>query len=169
MKKFLIISFLLLSFGMHAQEKIQWMDFNEALKLNTQQPKKIFVDVYTHWCGWCKKMDASTFKDSSVIAYMNKHYYCVKLNAERKDTMLISGKKYIPRKHKQYHQLAVELLQGKLSFPSYAFLNEKGQLLSAVPGYKTVEQFEPIVKWFGENVYLRMKFEEYMKQFKPTF
>ena len=35
---------------------IKWYSFEEAMAKNSQFPKKkIFVDVYTDWCGWCKK------------------------------------------------------------------------------------------------------------------
>ena len=41
------------------------------------EPRPIFVDVYTDWCGWCKKMDRDTFQNPKVVAYMNKQYYCI--------------------------------------------------------------------------------------------
>jgi len=46
-----------------AQEQIQWMKFEEAIAANANNPKMILVDVYTDWCGWCKKMDKETFTD----------------------------------------------------------------------------------------------------------
>ena len=33
-------------------------------------PRKYFIDVYTDWCGWCKKMDKDTFQNPEVAAYM---------------------------------------------------------------------------------------------------
>ena len=63
-------------------EKVQWMSFEEAVAKNKLEPKKIFVDVYTDWCGWCKKMDAGTFNNPVVAKYLNEKYYNVKLDAE---------------------------------------------------------------------------------------
>ena len=54
----------------------------------------MFIDVYTDWCGWCKRMDASTFKDPTVAAYLNANFYPVKLNAETRDTITFNGKTY---------------------------------------------------------------------------
>ena len=51
--------------------KIQWMDFEEAVAANKKKPKKMFLDMYTDWCGWCKKMDQSTFINPVIVEYMN--------------------------------------------------------------------------------------------------
>src|SRR5664279_713123 len=72
-----------------ASEKIRWYSFEEAYTLNKKKPKKIFIDVFTDWCGWCRKMDAETFTNPTISEYMSDHFYCVKLNAERKDTVVI--------------------------------------------------------------------------------
>ena len=65
------------------KDKINWMSFEEAIKLNETKPKKIFIDVFTDWCGWCTKMDQTTFVDKDVVAYMNENFYAVKFNAEQ--------------------------------------------------------------------------------------
>ena len=65
------------------KDKINWMSFEEAVKLNETKPKKIFIDVFTDWCGWCTKMDQTTFVDKDVVAYMNENFYAVKFNAEQ--------------------------------------------------------------------------------------
>ncbi len=103
----ILTTLLIFSFSIHAfsqanekekvilaGEKIHWYSFEEAYKLNKKKPKKIFVDVFTDWCGWCKKMDAETFTNPVISKYMAKHFYCVKLNAERKDTVIIDGVKF---------------------------------------------------------------------------
>ena len=84
-----------------AVEQIKWMTWNEAIaaqkldrdnhnknKKENPAPKKIFLDIYTGWCGWCKKMDRSTFKAAEVVRYMNKYFYAVKLDAEMTETNL---------------------------------------------------------------------------------
>ena len=62
-------------------EGINWMTWDEANAANKVTPKKIFIDIYTDWCGWCKKMDKSTFQDASVIEALNKDFYAVKFDA----------------------------------------------------------------------------------------
>ena len=70
-----------------SSQEVKWMSWEEAAAANDKQPKKIFVDVYTNWCGWCKKMDASTFKEADVVKILNEKFYPVKLNAEQKESI----------------------------------------------------------------------------------
>ena len=72
-----------------SQEKINWISMQEAIDLTAKpgNKKKIFIDAYTDWCGWCKRMDQSTFIDSNVIKHMNENYYAVKFDAESYDTI----------------------------------------------------------------------------------
>ena len=100
---------------------------------------------------------------------MNKHFYPVKLDAERGDTVYLDDKMYInpnPGARRSSHQLAVSLLQGKMSYPSYVFLNEKNEWLTRVPGYMKPHAFEPVVRFFGDGDYLNTSWEDYTKTFK---
>lgn len=153
------------------KNSIKWYRFEEAYKLNKKKPKKIFIDVFTEWCGWCKKMDAVTFTNPVIIDYMNKHFYCVKLDAEQKDTIIIDGTKLVnpnPGDKRSTHQLAVDLLRGKMSYPSYVFLNEKSQVLSVVPGFQQPVDFEPVLHYFGEDAYLNTTWDTYRSGFAGT-
>lgn len=147
--------------------KIKWMSFEEAIKKNETNSKKIFIDVYTDWCGWCKKMDQTTFQDSTVISYMNENFYAVKLDAEQNDPIVFNGYTFINQgsqgNRKGTHQLAAALLQGNMSYPSYVFMNEKNQLLTVVPGFVQANEFIPILMYFGTDAYLSVKWEDYKK------
>jgi len=148
--------------------KINWMSFEKAYELNKTAPKKIFIDMYTDWCGWCKRMDATTFADPVIVEYMNQNFYNVKMDAERKDTVVIDGTVFVnpsPESSRSSHQLAIELLQGKMSYPSFVFLNEKSQLLTVVAGYQVAKNFEPILHYFAENAYTDQQWEEYRAKF----
>lgn len=169
MKKAIIILAIMASLPFISEaQKINWITFEEAIKLNETAPRKLFIDVFTDWCGWCKKMDATTFTDKSVVEYINNTYYPVKFNAETNDTIQFSGYTFIneggTNGRKGTHQLAAALLQGKLSYPSYVFMNEKNQLLTIVPGYLEVKDILPILRYFGTDAYLNQDWQEYNKQ-----
>ena len=147
---------------------IKWYSFEDAYKLNKKKPRKIFVDVYTDWCGWCKRMDSETFENPVIAKYMAKHFYCVKLNAERKDTVWIDGVKFVnpnPANKRSTHQLANELLHNQMTYPSYVFLNEKGNFLTMVAGFEPPETFEVVLHFFGEDAYLQQSFDDYKLKF----
>ena len=146
MKKSILLSILALlivstSFNSKspAEGGIKWVTFEEAIELSKKKPKKIFVDVYTHWCGWCKRMDKATFQTKDVGDYMNKNYYCVKFNAEGKEDVVIGDKTY--KNRGKTHDLARELLQGKMSYPTVVFLDERFSMLTPVPGYQEPKAF----------------------------
>ncbi len=142
---------------------IQWMDFEQAMKLNQTKPKKVFIDVYTGWCGWCKRMDATTFKDSAIVKYMNENYYSVKLDAETKDSIHYKDRAFGFKTEYKANELAVALLNGQMGYPSYVFLDEQSNLLTPLSGYKTVPELMPVLKFFGTDAYKTTKWEEYIK------
>ncbi|MCX6285251.1 MAG: DUF255 domain-containing protein [Bacteroidetes bacterium] len=172
---FIVITLPGMIFAQATAEKsgiIEWHSFAEAYKMNKKKPKKLFIDVYTDWCGWCKKMDRETFLDPETAKYMQKHFYCVKLNAETKDTIVIDDTvKFVnsnPKGKGGNNQLAVELLKGKMSYPSYVFLNEKNQYLIMIPGYYSAADFAPFIHYFGDNTYQNTKWEDYLAALKKN-
>ncbi|MBI4946326.1 MAG: DUF255 domain-containing protein [Bacteroidetes bacterium] len=150
-------------------EGIHWHTFQEAVELGKKEKKKVFIDVYTSWCGWCKVMDKNTFTNPVIASYINEKFYAVKLDAEMKDTVRFNNNTFVnpsPNVPRSTHQLAQSLLGNKLSYPTTVYLDEDFNLITQVPGYLQPAQLEPIVKYFGENVYKTIQWEEYSKTFK---
>lgn len=170
MKHLIILFFTCLSISTFAQQNIKWLTIEEAVALNETQPKKFFIDVYTDWCGWCKVMDQQTFQHPAIAAMINQYYHPVKLNAEQKNDIVIKGKtyKFVASGRNGYNEFAAEILQGKLSYPTIVYLDEKLGMLSPVPGFMKPKDIEPILKFFGTNAHLSSKWEEYQKTFTST-
>lgn len=146
-------------------KEILWISIDELQAKMRQEARKVYFDMYTDWCGWCKRMDATTFQNENVIKYMNQKFYCVKFNAERKDTIRFMGKYYYFDPAQRANTLAAELLRGQLSYPTAVFMEERFQNPTAVPGYQDVKNIEMILKYFGENIYKTKKWEDYQKDF----
>ncbi len=149
--------------------KISWMGITQALGSIQVAPKKIFVDVYTDWCGWCKHMDKTTFTHPVIVELLNKYYYAVKLDAEMKDSLNIGGKWYVnpnPENKRSTHDIAKTLLNDKLSYPTSVYLDETGNILSPVPGYMAPKDLEKVLVYFGENHHKTITYEEFLKNFK---
>ena len=146
---------------------IHWLSFEQAVELQAQESnsKKIFIDVYTDWCGWCKKMDKNTFQNPEVAAYMKQHFYMVKLDGEGKEPIVFKSQtfSFVPSGRNGYHELAANLLQGQLSYPTVVYLDENMNMLSPVPGYLTPEPFLKIATYFGDDIYKTTTWEDYSK------
>jgi thioredoxin-related protein len=150
-------------------EKIKWLTFDQAVKLNAKKPKKIFMDVYTDWCGWCKKYDAVTFSNPIIAKYINENFYAVKFDAERKDSVVFRGKTYVnknPYGQRATHDLAIYFLKGRLSYPTVVTLNEKMDIINVQPGFMQPKEFEVFINFFGSNTYLK---DSNFENFRGTF
>jgi thioredoxin-related protein len=151
---------------------IKWMTFEEAVKKaeTDKNPKNIFIDFYTSWCGWCKVMDKQTFTDPNVIELMNKYFYPVKFDAEGKNPITFKGQQFVfvPEGRNGYHQLAADFMQGKMSYPTFMFLNPKFEVITPISGFVKPEDFEPIVNFLGQNKYLdpNNKWEDFQKNYQ---
>lgn len=97
MQKIIVLSlmFLLLSIAnVLGQNKVEWINIEEAQNKNALSEKYLIVDFTAEWCGWCKKMDATTFSDQKVIDLLNSEFYPVKMDFESGKVFSFDGKKY---------------------------------------------------------------------------
>ncbi len=151
------------------KEAVHWLTWEEAATLSQKEKKKILLNVYTDWCGWCKRMDSVTFQEPGIAAYINENYYPVKLDAEQKGELEYKGKtyKYVKNGQRSYHELAAELLKGRLSFPTVVFFDVNKEGIQSIVGYKTPQQFERIATYFAEDHYMKTPWSTYQASYKP--
>jgi thiol:disulfide interchange protein len=104
---------------------IQWQkDLDRALSMAKTNQGKVIVDVYTDWCGWCKRMDKDIYTDPKVVA-LSSRYIFVKLDAEDGG----QGQRFASKMNVN-------------GYPTTLVLDENGRSLQKVPGYPpSVEQF----------------------------
>jgi thioredoxin-related protein len=146
---------------------VKWYTIEEALTLNKTKPKKIMIDVFTDWCGWCKKMDKDVFSHPVIARYLNEYYYPVKFNAESTAPIDFNGQKFINENTgtRSAHQFASALLKGQMSYPSIAYFTEKLEYMGAMPGYKTPDQLEIILNFIAQDKFKTTTLEEFQKSF----
>jgi thioredoxin-related protein len=147
---------------------VNWMTLEQALEKSKTEKRKIFVDMYTDWCGWCKHMDSTTFVHPAVAKYLNEHFYPVKFNAEQEKDIVFKDKTYHFKKSgtRGYHELAALWLNNRLSFPTVVFLDENQQLIQPVPGYQDAAKMEAIINYFGSDSHKKTPWETYEKNFR---
>jgi thiol-disulfide isomerase/thioredoxin len=111
-------------------KEIVWMKgtLEEALAQAKKQDKLVFIDFWTTWCGWCKKLDHDTYTDPKIIASLNEHYVCLSIDAESKEGAPIARRYSVN------------------GYPTLLFLTTDGLVRERVPGYKPPEKLLPILE-----------------------
>lgn len=137
MRKLILVLILAMAgFSANAQksDKINWLTFEEAAVMTEKNPKMIIVDVYTDWCGWCKKMDKGTFTDPAVVKYINDTFYPVKMNAEN------STRKF-SFKGQEYTEQTMARAMRVSSYPNFIIMDAAMENITQMPGYREAEPF----------------------------
>ena len=138
-------------------KKAEWVNFNDGLARSAKEKKHMIVDFYTDWCHWCKVMDEKTFSDAKVNQKLLDRFVTVRIAAEdASQTATFKGRTFTN----------VELTRafGVTGFPSLAFLNSDGEVITVVPGYVPPETFIYILDYMDKECYRKqVPFEEFMK------
>lgn len=136
-------------------QKIEWLTWDQAVEKMETEPRKLMIDVYTDWCGWCKRMDATTMKDATIIQQINQDWYAVKLDGEYKKNIEFKGRtyKFVPSGRRGYHELPAELMNGKMSYPTLVFLDEEYAIIQPLAGYQKPRMLEQVLAYFGGDFY----------------
>lgn len=169
--KRLAVLFLGLTIGfLGFSQEVKWLSIEEAVKKNAENPKKIVVDVYTDWCGWCKVMDKNTFKHPVIAKYLNENFYAVKLNAEQKEDIILNGTtyKFVEQGRRGYHELAAKLLNGNMGYPSVVFLDEQVRVIQPLSGYIKPQPFDEIINFIGSDKYKTQSWDDFQASFTST-
>ncbi len=145
---------------------IEWMTFEEAEKKDSVENRPFLIDVYTDWCGWCKRMMATTFHNPQLASYINKNFYCVRFDAETKDTVMFHGKEWVS--DGRVNKLAYHLLSNRLSYPTIVYI-DRDKHIFPVPGYMQTKDIEPILVYFAENMTDNASLEGFTNLYMNSF
>lgn len=136
-----------------APEKIQWHTFDEGVALARQENKKILIDVYTDWCGWCKKMDKDVYTEKSVAKVIVSSFVAVKLDAESSKELTYNGD------HTDEATFARAI--GVTGYPTTVFLESGAQPITKIVGYMEAKEFATVLRFVGEDHYKTKSFDQF--------
>lgn len=115
--------------GIDFVENLSWQQVKEKAK---QEQKYIMIDCYTSWCGPCKVMDQTTFKDPEVAKIANEGFVAVKVQFDEEDESTKLQKEWLEQSkqfHKEYNISA---------YPCILFFNPEGEIVHKVLGLQRV-------------------------------
>ena len=137
---------------------VNWLSVAEVQEKVKTEPRKVIVDLYTDWCGWCKRMDKATFQHPEIAKYINDNFYAVKFNAETKENVTFKDKdyKFIPRGRKGTNELTYKFVlgdkpTGRVGYPTIAFLDENLDRIEAYAGYKDAHNFDELMHFVKDG------------------
>lgn len=153
------------------EETVNWMSWDQAVEKAKTDKRKIFIDVYTDWCGWCKVMDKNTFSEPHIAKILNEKFYAVKFNAEQREDVVFNGHtfKFVASGGKGYHELAASLLNNKLSYPTVVFLDQDFKMIQPLAGYLKPEEFHRIIQFIGEDHYKTVTWADWQSKYQSPY
>ncbi len=117
-----LVSIVFVASGATANaQEVKWrQDYTAARREATETGKPLFFDFGTAACGWCVKLDATTFRDPKVVKLLNERFIPVKIDANRHEKLTSS--------------LGIE------SYPTLVLATPEGKVAGRHTGYAEVGQ-----------------------------
>ena len=109
-----------------ASDSINWHTYEEGMVLSKIEKKTVFLHFYADWCGFCRKMANTTFKDSSLVNFLNDNFMPIMVNTDRE-----------PQTAGNY---------GVSGLPTTVFLTERGEPIVTVPVYIATDPLMSMLK-----------------------
>jgi thioredoxin-related protein len=125
---------------------IQWLSYAEGRQRGEAENKKVFLVFNADWCRYCLQMEKETFKDPTVIAYVNRNFVPIIVNSDKEQKI---AAKYNVR-----------------GLPSTWFISENGDRIGNRPGYIASDEMLKILKYIGTDSYRSMSFKAFMEKGK---
>lgn len=140
-----------------ADEGAPWREWDQGLAEAQAKSKPVLVDVYTDWCGWCRRMDRDVYARDDVRASLEKRFVAVKLNAEADDAARYRGRDFTSRSIASGFRVT--------GYPTTIFLRPNGDHIVNVPGYIPADRFLLLLEFIGDGHMDRgVDFQEFAKK-----
>ena len=125
--RFLVLILILSVAGLtDAADSINWRSYEEGMAVSKIEKKKVFLHFYADWCGFCRQMANTTFKDNALIDYLNENFMPIRVNTDLE-----------PQTAGNY---------GVVGLPHTVFLTEMGEPIFSVPGFVPTDTLMPMLQ-----------------------
>lgn len=141
--------------GDEKADALVWKGYGAAVRDAKKSGRKILVDVYTVWCGWCKRMDRDVYARADVIRILSSSFELVKLNAESSAQHEVDGVAYSEKE--------IASGYGVTGYPTTIFLNADAEGITVLPGYIKPDQFLAVLEYIGKELYKTTSWDAFLK------
>ena len=158
---------------------VQWVEFEAGLEAAQKSGKHIMIDVYTDWCGYCKKLDSETYSHQDVRRILAESYISIKLKGDSSKKLKVTGQPLEDNGKTLLQFVSTDTLsateqalsRGALrvrGFPTIAFLSSDGRLITTKSGYLDAEQFTHVINFIKDDLYEVMSFADYLQSLEKA-
>ena len=110
-------------------------------------------------------MEQAVFPDSTFAALAEKHFYCLHLDVQSKDTITFMTHTFMNAgpANNNLHQFAIALSDKILRVPSVYIFDNEGKLMERIYFYLDKRRGSMILDYIGTDTYKTMSWVDYMK------
>ena len=151
-----MLSFLPLQSALPSTQKLQWLKYDEALKLAKKSQKYVLVEFMAEWCGYCKLMQETTYEDPGVLDMLKKKFVLARVDIESERSIHFKGENITEADLSMYYEVT--------GTPTTWFFDSLGNAIIPLPGYVDAGRFHAILKYIATGSYKKMKFRDFVKK-----
>lgn len=151
------VSFAQTEIGLDTTRTASWSSFEEAVEHASKSGKKILIDVYAPWCGWCRRMQQEAYVDAKIVTFLDQTFEIARLNVDDSESSLeFMGMTFTPQE--------LGYAFGAEGTPTTIFLDQEGNYITRLPGYVDPSTFYQVITYIGSDAYHTQTLEQFIAQ-----
>lgn len=140
---------VLLFASLHTSAQLRTVSPEHADSLIRSQPRPMLFFIIADWCRYCYRMEQTTFKDPKLAAFINRHFYFIRMEAgeNRPIRLLNRNFHYQPTGPGTGAHTLIRFLLGEnqISYPALILLTPEGTVLFRLNTFITASDLQKLL------------------------